>query len=112
MVEHADSVRNDSVRNAPDDKSSSSPKKAADRTESERNARLGLWLFAIYLAFYGGFVLISAFATSLLEWTPVAGLNLAVLYGFGLIALALVLALIYGWMCRPGQSCSNSESGK
>ncbi len=72
--------------------------------DSVRNARLGLWLFFIYLLFYGGFVLISAFATRWLEWTPLAGLNLAVLSGFGLIILALILALIYGWLCRSVRS--------
>ena len=30
-----------------------------------------------------------------------AGVNLAILYGFGLIIAALVLALIYGWLCKP-----------
>ena len=29
----------------------------------------------------------------------VAGLNLAVVYGFGLIVLAMILALIYNWLC-------------
>ncbi len=78
-------------------------------SDSGRNARLGLWLFGIYLLFYGGFVTISAFATSWLEWTPLAGLNLAVLYGLGLIVLALVLALIYGWLCAPRSSIDRNE---
>ena len=30
------------------------------------------------------------------------GLNLAVLYGFSLIIVALLLALIYGWLSRGG----------
>jgi uncharacterized membrane protein (DUF485 family) len=30
----------------------------------------------------------------------VAGVNLAIWYGFALIVVALVLALIYGWLCR------------
>ena len=81
--------------------------------EASRNARLGLWLFGVYLVFYAGFVLISAFATDLLEWVPILGLNLAVIYGFGLIALALVLALIYGWLCRPGTvPAKKQEAGK
>ncbi len=67
---------------------------------STRSSRIGLALFAIYLVFYGGFVLIAAFAPELMEATPLAGVNLAVWYGFGLISAALVLALIYGWTCR------------
>jgi uncharacterized membrane protein (DUF485 family) len=69
---------------------------------STRNSRIGLALFAVYLVFYGAFVLLAAFSPQTMEITPLAGVNLAVWYGFGLIAGALVLALIYGWTCRNG----------
>jgi uncharacterized membrane protein (DUF485 family) len=65
-----------------------------------RNSRLGLALFAVYLLFYGGFVLLAAFSPDSLAVLPFRGVNLAIWYGFGLIVLALVLALIYGWVCR------------
>lgn len=65
-----------------------------------KNARLGLQLFAVYLVLYGGFVLLNAFAPQTMEITPVGGINLAILYGFGLIIAALVLALIYGAICK------------
>ena len=65
-----------------------------------RNARVGLVLFAIYLLLYGGFVLLNAFAPETMEVTPLAGVNLAILYGFGLILAALVLAIVYGFLCR------------
>lgn len=64
------------------------------------NAQTGFWLFAVYLAFYGGFVGLSAFAPDLMARSPFGGLNLAVLYGFFLIIAALVLALIYMALCR------------
>ena len=66
-----------------------------------RNARIGLVLFAVYLLLYGSFVFLSAFATDVMETTPVAGVNLAILYGFGLIIAALLLALAYGFLCKP-----------
>jgi uncharacterized membrane protein (DUF485 family) len=66
-----------------------------------RNARWGLVLFAIYLAFYGGFVALAAFSPQTMERIAAAGVNLAVWYGFALIAAAIVLALVYGWICRP-----------
>lgn len=66
-----------------------------------RNARVGLWLFGVYLAFYGGFVGLNAFAPETMKMTPVAGLNLAILYGFALILAALLLSLLYGLFCRP-----------
>jgi uncharacterized membrane protein (DUF485 family) len=65
-----------------------------------RNARHGLMLFAIYFVFYAGFVLLAAFSPATMERTPLAGVNLAIWYGFGLIVVALALALIYGWLCR------------
>ncbi|MCA9077637.1 MAG: DUF485 domain-containing protein [Planctomycetaceae bacterium] len=66
-----------------------------------RNARIGLVLFAVYLLLYGGFVLLNTFAPQTMESTPVAGINLAILYGFGLIIAALVMALLYGVLCTP-----------
>ena len=51
-----------------------------------RNTRLGLVLFAVYLVFYGGFVLLAAFSPDSLAVLPWAGVNLAIWYGFGLIA--------------------------
>ena len=64
-----------------------------------RNSKYGLILFSIYSVFYLGFVLVNAFAANWVEWVPMLGLNLAILWGFGLIALALVLSLIYGYLC-------------
>jgi uncharacterized membrane protein (DUF485 family) len=72
-----------------------------DATSSRaRNSKIGLILFSIYAVFYLGFVLVNAFAASWVEWVPFLGLNLAILWGVGLIALALVLALVYGFLCR------------
>ena len=75
-----------------------------------RNARLGLKLFSVYLVLYGGFVLINTFSAETMELTPVAGINLAVLYGFGLIVAALVLALIYGALCSNEPSAPSGSS--
>ena len=72
-----------------------------DEREVRRRARHGLILFAIYFVLYGGFVLLNVFFPKLMETTPVAGVNLAILYGLGLIAAALALALVYAWLCRP-----------
>jgi uncharacterized membrane protein (DUF485 family) len=68
---------------------------------TNRANRIGLALFAVYLVLYGGFVLLAAFSPETMEATPLAGVNVAIWYGFGLIVAALVLALIYGWARRP-----------
>ena len=82
---------------------------AGERPETvARNARHGLVLFAVYLLLYGTFVAVSAFAPELMERTW-AGVNLAILSGFGLIAAAFVLALIYGWLCRSEAASSGDE---
>lgn len=67
-----------------------------------RRARYGLILFSIYLALYVGFMLLNVLAPAVMETTPIAGLNLAILYGFVLIFAAFALALVYAWLCRPG----------
>ena len=67
---------------------------------SERNARIGLVLFIVYLILYGGFVLINTFSAETMEMLPFADVNLAIWYGFGLIVAALVLAMLYGSLCR------------
>ena len=65
-----------------------------------RNTRAGLWLFALYLAFYGAYVLINAFRPAWMDIIVAGGINLAVWYGFALMAGALLVALVYGWHCR------------
>ena len=57
-------------------------------------------LFLVYLLFYGGFVGLATFAPNALARPALAGVNLAVVYGFGLIVAALVLALVYMLLCR------------
>ena len=51
-----------------------------------------------------------AFDAQRLQVLGPAGVNLAVWSGFGLIVLALVLALIYGWICRSGSSADSSDT--
>ena len=52
-------------------------------------SKLGLILFTLYLLLYGGFVLLNTFFPTSMEATPVAGVNIAILYGVGLIIAAL-----------------------
>jgi uncharacterized membrane protein (DUF485 family) len=61
--------------------------------------RLGVWMFILYSLIYAVFVAISVTDVSILEAQGVLGMNLAVVFGFGLIIVALVLAVIYNHMC-------------
>lgn len=85
------------------------PAEKEDPRDMERNARNGMLLFLVYLAFYGGFVALNAFWPKKMEATPIWGINLAVLYGGALIVAAMVLALIYSWLCRGARSASNGR---
>lgn len=75
------------------------PKEQEDAVVIAHNTRIGLILFAVYVAFYGGFMGLSAFWPEVMSWDVLAGVNLAVTYGFALIGIALVLALIYLQLC-------------
>jgi len=66
---------------------------------SAANARAGLVLFFVYLAFYAGFMGLAAFAPQAMAAPVLAGVNLAITYGMGLIAGALVVAAVYMWVC-------------
>ena len=67
------------------------------------NTRMGVILFVVYVAFYGGFMALSAFWTELMSVPVLGGVNLAVVYGFALIAAALLLALVYMRVCRKSK---------
>jgi len=82
------------------DHGSMHPKEVEDPVLAARNARYGMVLFLLYLTIYGGFVGLNAFWPNLMDWTPLWGLNLAILYGLALIVIAMVLALVYSWLCR------------
>ncbi|MBY0587057.1 DUF485 domain-containing protein [bacterium] len=76
------------------------PTLPSDPATERRNARIGQKLFLLYAAAYGGFIFINAFYPSAMEQTPFAGINLAILYGMGLVIGAWIVSLVYGWLCR------------
>ncbi|HAL92770.1 MAG TPA: hypothetical protein DCM68_07080 [Verrucomicrobia bacterium] len=62
--------------------------------------RLGVWMVLSYSLFYAGFVAINLLRPMLMEKTICGGLNLATVYGFALIGVALVQALVYNALCN------------
>jgi uncharacterized membrane protein (DUF485 family) len=80
---------------------------------SAANARAGLILFFIYLAFYGGFVGLAAFAPQAMGRPAIGGVNLAITYGLALIFGALVIAALYMAACaRNARAYGEREGGK
>jgi uncharacterized membrane protein (DUF485 family) len=73
---------------------------------SAANARAGLVLFFIYLAFYVGFMGLAAFAPQSMGRPVLFGVNLAITYGMALIVGSLVVAAVYMWACsRNAKRC-------
>jgi uncharacterized membrane protein (DUF485 family) len=62
--------------------------------------RLGLWMFLLYTLFYAGFVAINLLTPTAMGTIVWLGLNLATVYGFALIIVAFLQALIYDALCR------------
>jgi uncharacterized membrane protein (DUF485 family) len=90
------------------------PNSVDDHPEvSAANARSGLLLFFVYLAFYAGFVGLAAFAPQTMSRPVLGGVNLAITYGMGLIVGALVIAALYMAACaRNAHVYAEREAGR
>jgi len=85
----------------------------------EYKTRLGVILFIAYGLFYAGFIAINLYDVKLTEKIVFLGMNFATVYGFGLIIVALILAVIYNHMCttmekklKAADTSSDSEQKK
>lgn len=68
------------------------PRQPGDGTAA---SPVGLALFWVYVVLYGGFMALVLVRPDLLALRPFGGVNLAILYGMGLIAAAFALAVLY-----------------
>jgi uncharacterized membrane protein (DUF485 family) len=66
--------------------------------------RLGIRMFIFYSLFYASFVAINLISPLSMANIVFAGLNLATVFGFALIVVALIEALIYDWLCRKKET--------
>jgi uncharacterized membrane protein (DUF485 family) len=68
-------------------------------------SNLGVWMFIGYCAIYLGFVLANVLTEgAAMQVVVFMGMNLAVVYGMGLIIVALILALIYNHLCTAKEA--------
>lgn len=74
--------------------------------------RLGVVMFIVYAAIYAGFVVINLVIPAHMDDILFAGLDIAVVYGFGLIVLALVLALFYNRACGRKEAELAGQKGR
>ena len=76
---------------------------------AKRKTRLGIWMFAFYTIVYGVFVAIGVVNYEAMSIIVFRDINLVITYGFGLIALAIILGLIYNMRCTKIENEMNKE---
>jgi len=76
---------------------------------SKKKARLGVLLFFLYLFFYAGFVVIGVFNYELLSREAGGGMNLALIYGMGLIFFAVLMGILYNYLCSGFEDNMNEK---
>jgi uncharacterized membrane protein (DUF485 family) len=80
----------------------------ADKAASKK-ARLGVVLFLFYTLIYSGFVAIGLIDPELMALHVLGKQNLAIVYGFGLILLAIVMGFIYNAICTRMENKMNQQ---
>jgi len=74
--------------------------------------RLGLIMMAIFAIVYFVFIVIAVTNPQMMG-NNVGSLNVAITYGFAIIIVAIVMALVYNYLCsRKEKEDGNSEKGK
>lgn len=66
---------------------------------ADRKSKLGLKLFFVYAIIYAGFVFIAITYPDMMGLRVFFGLNLAIVYGFFLILLAIIMGFLYHLAC-------------
>ena len=67
-------------------------------------SKMGIKLFFTYALVYVVFVVINTVKPTLMDVKVLFGVNLASIYGFSLIILAIILGLVYNSLCSKKES--------
>lgn len=78
---------------------------------AEKKSKLGVILFFVYTIIYSGFVFIGLTKPQLMGLELIGGQNIAIIYGFGLIALAIIMGFIYNYFCTKLENLMNKNKG-
>jgi uncharacterized membrane protein (DUF485 family) len=76
---------------------------------ASKKSRLGVILFIVYTVIYAGFVLIGLTKPELMGLELIGGQNIAIIYGFGLIILAIVMGFVYNFFCTRMENKMNKN---
>jgi uncharacterized membrane protein (DUF485 family) len=74
-----------------------------------KKAKLGVRMFIAYTLVYAGFVVIGLTKPELMGLKAIGSQNLAIVYGFGLILLAIVMGFIYNYLCTRMENKMNKQ---
>jgi uncharacterized membrane protein (DUF485 family) len=74
-----------------------------------KKSKLGVILFIFYTLIYSGFVVIGLTKPELMGEELIGGQNIAIVYGFGLIVLAIVMGFIYNFFCTRMENKLNKN---
>ena len=77
---------------------------------ANKKGKLGIVFFLIYTLAYSGFVSIPLINPDWMSIHIIGGQNLAVVYGIGLIVLAIVMGFIYNFMCTGLENQMNNNN--
>lgn len=77
---------------------------------AQKKVKLGVILFLIYTIIYAGFVAIGLTRPEWLSKEVFRGQNLSIVYGFGLIFLAIVMGFVYNYICTKMEDQFNNKS--
>lgn len=83
---------------------------ASQTAFEKRKIILGIRMTLIYSVVYAGFVALSVFRPAWMGARALFGLNLAAVYGLGLILTAIAFALVYNILCRTPHSGRQSST--
>lgn len=76
---------------------------------ADKKTKLGLIMFFIYTIIYASFIIINVRFPKLMS-LDIGSLNLAIVYGFGLILIALAQAVIYNHICTRAEEKMEAEN--
>jgi uncharacterized membrane protein (DUF485 family) len=79
---------------------------------ASRKAKLGVKMFIAYTLVYAGFVLIGLTRPEWMGLELIGGQNIAIIYGFGLIILAIIMGFIYNFFCTRLENKLNTTNSK
>jgi uncharacterized membrane protein (DUF485 family) len=74
-----------------------------------KKAKLGVIMFICYTLVYAGFVFIGLTKPEWMGLELIGGQNIAIIYGFGLIILAIIMGFIYNYFCTRMENKMNKH---